>query len=351
METGPGLGQAAREGVRCRQAGGGRQGLTLASRSHVSPQRSSLRETSKAWAGGHPLGLPPLLSVGAGEGTGRVRQGQAEPGKAAAAPAGSWGQPSAADATAPHGCDSNTAPAQTCRGGACRQLGGVRQPSFGQRWAARQGLCPALPRSRKQGRSSGRTGSPSACSTTTPQRDPGSPGSCSTGPRGYSQPRLLLRRPSGMQPAPAWEREDSHPSTAARTQPSHLPAISSEQRAPVPQFPHLPPCKCFGSHHTEPRAGEALQAVSNSTDPKPGHPPKPFCQHSSHGKSHSLQPPQGCTPLEAPQDNSGPPPAPPAPVWALSLHQGRRSHWRQAGGDEAHTPHLGVQDPTPQRSL
>ena len=68
-----------------RQAGGERRGLTLASRSHVSPQRSSLRETSKARAGGHPPGPPPLPSAGAGEGTGRVRQEQAEPRRVVAA--------------------------------------------------------------------------------------------------------------------------------------------------------------------------------------------------------------------------------------------------------------------------
>lgn len=217
--------------------------------------------------------------------------------------AGCQGQPSTVDATAPRGCDSGAAPAQTCRGGACLQLRGVRQPGFGQRQAARQGLRPALPRGVM---GAGRAGAaplpapPRACGVTRPAPAPALPalGGCS-------------------QPLPGKGRIRT-PAQQPRTQPSRLPAISVKQRAPRASVSPL--CKGSGSRHTEPRAEEALQTVSNSMNPKPRHTPAPQtpfpgpASTAPTGRAALSGPyPSGCAPPAAPQDNGGPLPAPPAP--------------------------------------
>lgn len=144
------------------RAGGGCRGLTLASRSHVSPQQSSLRKTSKARAGGHPLGPLPLLpSTGAGEGTGRVRQGQAEPGRASAA---SVRVPEPAEH---HRHDGNARLRLRHRSGTDlpgRSLPAAQGRQAARLWAAAgsvPGPAPSpTPRrdGHRQGRSSGRTG-------------------------------------------------------------------------------------------------------------------------------------------------------------------------------------------------
>lgn len=193
-------------------------------------------------------------------GLGRGGQSRGGRGGQPLPPAGSRSQLSTTDATARHGCNSGTAPAQIYRGGACLQLRGVRQPGFGQRRAARQGLRPALPRGAmgagRAGAVAGRAHEPTA-----------SP----------SQPQLLLRRLSGTQPSPAREREDSQPGAAARTQPLRLPATSTEQSEPCASVSPFPPCEGSGSH----QAGEALQAASNSVDPKPRPPQTPFPRPAS----------------------------------------------------------------------
>lgn len=117
-------------------------------------------------------------------GLGRDRQSQ---GGHLLPPSGCQSQPSTTDTTATHGCDSGTVPAQTCRGGVCLQLRGVRQPGFGQQQAACQGLHPALPQgvmgTGRAGAAAGRAG-PLPCSTMSLRRDLASPGSCSAGSQG-----------------------------------------------------------------------------------------------------------------------------------------------------------------------
>lgn len=102
-------------------------------------------------------------------------------------PSGCQSQPSTTDTTATHGCDSGTVPAQTCRGGVCLQLRGVRQPGFGQQRAACQGLHPALPQgvmgTGRAGAAAGRA-APLPRSTMSLRHDPASPGSCSAGSQG-----------------------------------------------------------------------------------------------------------------------------------------------------------------------
>lgn len=244
-------------------------------------------------------------------------------------PDGSRSQLSPTDATAQHGCDSGTAPAQIYRGGACLQLRGVRQPGFGQRRAARQGLRPALPRGAM---GAGRAGAAAGRAHGVTQPAP------APAPAALGDAAIPCQGKGGF----AARRSSQDTAVAS---PSHQ---HRAERAPCLSFLIPRPAKALAAATPSPKQGKPYRLPATAQTPKPD-PPKPLSlalparlpweELLSPGQP-SL-PPQGRAPPAAPQGKGGPPPAPPAPGRALPLHQGRGNHWSWAG----------VQDPTPQRAL
>lgn len=102
----------------------------------------------------------------------------------------------------------------------------------------------------------------------------------------------------------------------------------------VPQFPHFPSPRRLGQPHAEPRAGEASRAANKNAKPKPGppnlslgpaSPARPH--HTTEGTHQHPQPQSGRCPCTGGNNRS------------------------RAGGDGAHSSHMGVWELTPQKPL